>query len=72
MESLFRYHTHAAEAGPIWLMLQIKSASTFSRSIGANGLSTALKAFEARLVGAVDAPSLFQRPAGRESMAVIE
>jgi hypothetical protein len=46
MKSSFHYRTHAAEAGLIWSILQTKGASTYSRPIGANGPSVALKAFE--------------------------
>jgi hypothetical protein len=72
MKSLFRYRTHAAEAEPIWLMRQTRSASTFSRPIGANGLSMALKAFESGLVGPAAAPSLSKRAAGGEAKIVLE
>jgi hypothetical protein len=49
MKSSFHYRTHAAEAGLIWSILQTKGASTYSRPIGANGPSVALKAFELAL-----------------------
>ena len=49
MKSSFHYRTHAAEAGLIWSILQTKGASTYSRPIGANGPSIALKAFELAL-----------------------
>ena len=46
MKSSFDYRTHVAEAGLIWSILQTKGATTYSRPIGANGPSVALKAFE--------------------------
>jgi hypothetical protein len=46
MKSSFHYRTHVAEAGLIWSILQTKGATTYSRPIGANGPSVALKAFE--------------------------
>jgi hypothetical protein len=46
MKSSFLYRTHVAEAGLIWSILQTKGATTYSRPIGANGPSVALKAVE--------------------------
>jgi hypothetical protein len=49
MKSSFHCRIHAAEAGLIWSILRTKGAPTYSRPIGANGPSVALKAFELAL-----------------------